>query len=36
LLVPGVVDGVEGVKFVNAVLESSRNRSVWTAIPATH
>jgi predicted dehydrogenase len=36
LLVPGVVDGVEGVKFINAVLESSRNRSAWTAIPATH
>jgi predicted dehydrogenase len=36
LLVPGVVDGVEGVKFINAVLESSRNRSAWTAIPASH
>jgi predicted dehydrogenase len=36
LLVPGVVDGVEGVKFINAVLESSRNRSAWTAIPADH
>jgi predicted dehydrogenase len=36
LLVPGVVDGVEGVKFINAVLESSRNRSAWTAIPAAH
>ncbi|MCU1271334.1 MAG: oxidoreductase [Acidobacteriaceae bacterium] len=33
LLVPGVADGVEGVKFINAVLESSRNRSAWTAIP---
>jgi len=32
LLVPGVRDGVDGVIFVNAVLESSRNRSVWTAI----
>ena len=32
LLVPGVADGVEGVKFINAVLESSRNRSAWTAI----
>lgn len=36
LLVPGVEDGVEGVKFINAVLESSRNRSAWTAIPAPH
>src|SRR5579872_62883 len=32
LLVPGVADGVEGVKFINAVLESSRNRSAWTPI----
>jgi predicted dehydrogenase len=36
LLVPGVGDGVEGVKFINAVLESSRNRSAWTAIPPAH
>lgn len=35
LLVPGVADGVEGMKFVNAVLESSRNRSAWTPIPAS-
>ncbi len=34
LLVPGVADGVEGVKFIDAVLESSRNRSAWTPIPA--
>jgi predicted dehydrogenase len=32
LLVPGVTDGVDGVKFINAVLESSSNRSAWTAI----
>jgi hypothetical protein len=32
LLVPTVADGVEGVKFMNAVLESSRNRSAWTEI----
>ena len=32
LLVPGVRDGVDGVLFINAVLESSRNRSAWTAI----
>jgi predicted dehydrogenase len=36
LLVPGVADGVEGVKFINAVLESARNRSAWTAIPGHH
>lgn len=32
LLVPGVQDGVDEVKFVNAVLESSRNGSAWTTI----
>jgi predicted dehydrogenase len=32
LLVPGVEDGVEGVRFINAVLESGRNQSRWTAI----
>lgn len=32
LLVPGVSDGVEGVKFITAVLESSRHGSAWTAI----
>ena len=32
LLVPGIADGVEGVRFINAVLESSRNGSAWTAI----
>jgi predicted dehydrogenase len=32
LLVPGVADGVEGVRFINSVLESSRNGSAWTAI----
>ena len=36
LLVPGVKDGVDGVKFINAVLESSRNRSAWTAISHSH
>ena len=30
LLVPGVQDGVDEVRFVNAVLASSRNGSVWT------
>ncbi len=32
LLVPGVSDGVEGIRFINAVLESSRRGSAWTAI----
>jgi predicted dehydrogenase len=32
LLVPGIADGVDGVKFINAVLESSRNRSEWTTM----
>jgi predicted dehydrogenase len=36
LLVPGVRDGVDGVIFINAVLESSRNRSAWTAISQSH
>jgi predicted dehydrogenase len=36
LLVPGVRDGVDGVIFINAVLESSRNRSAWTAISPSH
>jgi predicted dehydrogenase len=35
LLVPGVADGVDGVKFINAVLGSSRNRSAWTPIPVS-
>jgi predicted dehydrogenase len=33
LLVPTVEDGVEGVRFIQAALESSRNGSGWTAIP---
>jgi len=33
LLVPGVGDGVEGVRFIIAVLESARNNSAWTAVP---
>jgi predicted dehydrogenase len=32
LLVPGIADGVEGLRFISAVLESSRNRSAWTAL----
>jgi predicted dehydrogenase len=32
LLVPGVSDGVDGVRFINAVLESSRRNSAWTVV----
>ncbi|MBO0912555.1 MAG: hypothetical protein J2P13_12255, partial [Acidobacteria bacterium] len=32
LLVPNVDDGVEEMKFMKAVLESSRNGSSWTAL----
>ncbi|HEX2665348.1 MAG TPA: Gfo/Idh/MocA family oxidoreductase [Candidatus Acidoferrum sp.] len=32
LLVPGIADGVEGMRFISAVLESSRNGSAWTAL----
>jgi predicted dehydrogenase len=32
LLVPVIADGIEGVRFINAVLKSSRNGSAWTAI----
>jgi predicted dehydrogenase len=34
LLVPGVLDGVEGVRFITAVLESARHNSTWTKLPA--
>lgn len=34
LLVPTVVDGVAGMRFISAVLESSRHNSAWTAFPA--
>jgi hypothetical protein len=32
LLVPGISDGVDGVRFINAVLESSRRGSAWVPI----
>ena len=32
LLVPDVSDGVEGVRFIDAVLESSRRGSAWTRL----
>ncbi len=34
LLVPGIADGVRGMRFITAVVESSRNDAAWTAIPA--
>jgi predicted dehydrogenase len=33
LLVPGVAEGVEGVRFISGVLESSRQNSAWVGIP---
>ena len=35
LLVPGISDGVDGVRFVNAVLESSRRGSAWVPISSS-
>jgi len=35
LLVPGVDDGLQGVQFILAVLQSAQNRSAWTAMPST-
>lgn len=32
LTVPGVNDGVDGIRFIDAVLRSSRNGSAWTKI----
>lgn len=34
LLVPGVAEGVEGVRFISGVLESSGKNSAWVGIPA--
>ena len=34
LLVPTVEDGVAGMRFISAVLESSRHNSAWTALPS--
>ena len=33
MLVPGVDDGVYGMQFIRAVLDSARNGSAWTAMP---
>jgi predicted dehydrogenase len=35
LLVPGVADGVEGVRFILAAIESSRRGSAWVALSAS-
>ena len=32
LLVPGIQEGVEGLRFITAVLASSQNSSAWTAL----
>jgi len=32
LLVPGVMDGIDGVRFIKAAIESSRRGSAWVAI----
>ncbi len=34
LLVPTVEDGVAGMRFVSAVLESSKHNAVWTPLPS--
>lgn len=31
-LIPGVMDGLEGMRFVDAVLRSARNGSAWTSL----
>jgi predicted dehydrogenase len=33
MLVPGIRDGVEGLRFIAAVLASSQNNSAWTPLP---
>jgi predicted dehydrogenase len=32
LLVPGIQEGVEGLRFITAVLSSAQNNSIWTAL----
>lgn len=36
LLVPGVADGIEGVRFIEAALKSSQRASAWTPIHDSH
>jgi predicted dehydrogenase len=33
MLVPGIQDGVDGLRFITAVLASSQNNSAWTLLP---
>jgi predicted dehydrogenase len=33
LLVPGIEEGVEGVRFISAILESSNKNSAWVDVP---
>jgi predicted dehydrogenase len=33
MLVPGIQDGVDGMRFITAVLASSQNNSAWTLLP---
>ncbi|HZC66958.1 MAG TPA: Gfo/Idh/MocA family oxidoreductase [Candidatus Dormibacteraeota bacterium] len=33
MLVPGIQDGVDGLRFITAVIASSKNNSAWTALP---
>jgi hypothetical protein len=33
MLVPGIADGVEGMKFIAAALESSRHNAAWVKGP---
>jgi len=32
LLVPGIQEGVEGLRFITAVLSSAQNNSTWTSL----
>jgi predicted dehydrogenase len=36
MLAPGVSEGVDGVRFIHAVLESSRRSSAWVSVSDTH
>jgi predicted dehydrogenase len=36
MLAPGVSEGVDGVRFIHAVLESSRRGSAWVSVSDTH
>jgi len=34
LLVPGIQDGVDGVRFIEGVLESGKRDAAWVRLPA--